>query len=199
MTEGPNVLLKTFQIIIKTKLFIAEYPDFQAWTEAEILSPYWISRPALIFKISKTFFLLKFTTELYLQVRVTHMPPPQGRGKWLSHSLFFYNVSTRQHRKNSLFRLSQLSIQTSKATETQTLPVFFWYSAGKPECKIQFPVTAMIQHTKMVKLFAGHIKVMWQSRWPSTFHNSCFLFDHFDRDQKLNFSNQVRLSKRNIQ
>lgn len=30
MTEGPNVLLKTFQIIIKTKLFIAEYPDFQA-------------------------------------------------------------------------------------------------------------------------------------------------------------------------
>lgn len=38
MTEEPNVLLKTLQIIIKTKLFIAEYPDFQAWTEQK----YWV-------------------------------------------------------------------------------------------------------------------------------------------------------------
>lgn len=43
-----NVLFKPFQLISETKLFVAEFPDFQVWSEAETSSPYLISRPVSI-------------------------------------------------------------------------------------------------------------------------------------------------------
>lgn len=60
----------------------------------------------------------------------------------------------------------------------------------------------MIQHNKIImgdKLFAGDIKDVWQSKQQdnlSLFTMVLSCSDHFHKDEKLNFDNQVKLSNK---